>query len=882
MDYYSGRFDVGREDEDHEDTSSGRLVPYEPPSPPPRSPPPSPKRRRTEHVTPVILPSSDSDVPKRKRPLYRDEDFKSKATMETRELWDNWYLELLNRTPGLFAKATDCPLVTDLTRAPCGKETDLSTPIRYLTVMNSMVRPEQPHPDNPKQKFRPPFDGRYRSLTSGYQTVSKLVRRLAMSTWNHEVHLPNLQYIIIDHLCADIQPKLQLIPEYVRTFQINPDRVELDHYRTLLLDFNKETSIRPEDKPFREELNRARDYLVAQPQYVKHKTEQVNFEEAFRAIVFHEELRIMRLAHQFCKVADRVITAVGYDSFQLARETPFNHRPWMSDLKAPTPLSDAFLDSLAEHLQYTTGIKFLDVEEIDLCPTIEDFHTLLWQPRILRKFNGLTDAASEIFLWQQQLPRNQRTIVVTDVGVMFYIEKYNTWVFDPEVIKDHLLEILAPIRQLLGKSIEPNYVDNLLDAMRATLDKEVYPGHDSYLDYSQLTTSGKLAFTNGYVDFETYTFKPRDRSIPFTMSTMSEFVPRSEISAADLAEVDRLGAPFKDPAVWEVVLQHIAMCVSGPTTVKKDALLNYFGGTNSGKSLLIDLIRKTFGTYIGDFTPERLLRPIGTGDDAAKENGWVGSVCYKRLLVASEPATTGKLRHRGDSELGRLVLNPETVKVFFGGTDRICTRLLYKHVHYMKCKFGLILVSNDPVELESGKVSDAILTRILYVENQKTAVTRHEKPDIDPHEEFHIDPELLTKASTVKFQQAFLYRVHEAYARFCKNGHQIIRPESVNTVNREIFVLDDFETVLNRDFEIWTDVQREEVCKGVTSDRDRASAAFTWGWCYGRPKLHEKFRSCGVTLGLSVIAQRLAQHGVFAYRIQASGYDYFGIRPRRR
>lgn len=168
---------------------------------------------------------------------------------------------------------------------------------------------------------------------------------------------------------------------------------------------------------------------------------------------------------------------------------------------------------------------------------------------------------------------------------------------------------------------------------------------------------------------------------------------------------------------------------------------------SNGKSLLTDLIKKTFGDYYKTMDPTVLTRKRGSSSNATPELADKNGV---RIIFLSEPEEDDKVYS-------------SNMKKFTGATDEICARPLYGDEFTYVPQFKMVMVCNDLPEI-LGK-DDGTWRRIRVVPFEAEFV------DGVPTEPNQFKKDKLLEEKMKTWCNAFMWLLlKKYYPKYCKDG----------------------------------------------------------------------------------------------------------------
>lgn len=198
---------------------------------------------------------------------------------------------------------------------------------------------------------------------------------------------------------------------------------------------------------------------------------------------------------------------------------------------------------------------------------------------------------------------------------------------------------------------------------------------------------GKLCFLNGYYEFKTKKFKQYDNET-FTIAHVDKiYNPHVSQATIDTVMNKILNPILYDEKQRNHILHWFARGLAGEYTEKTWGA--GLGNRNSGKSVITDYFRESFGSsYIGSFTSEELLcNRVGSGD-VAKKNAFLIPFEFRRLNFSNELKLSDDAGHK-------LKLDGNMIKSISSGGDEKKARLNFKDEINFQIQGRMVLFMNE-------------------------------------------------------------------------------------------------------------------------------------------------------------------------------------------
>jgi hypothetical protein len=229
---------------------------------------------------------------------------------------------------------------------------------------------------------------------------------------------------------------------------------------------------------------------------------------------------------------------------------------------------------------------------------------------------------------------------------------------------------------------------------------DILPKHDGFMLSKIKSDIGKLLFTDGIYDFKTGIFTPEfDSNIVFTHSMPRPF-PKKEQEKVDFIRQISFNDAFADDGNKNVLLHNLMRASIGDFRKKMTVGLGF---TNSGKGMLTQLVRTSFGSYCSTFNGNSLIGNYDSGD-SAKKNGWILNIVNSRFAFSSEIQV---------DEKNNICIDGNLLKSVVSGGDEIKARLLHQNDRNVINKSTLFVFANDMPRI--SPIDDGIRDRVQVI-----------------------------------------------------------------------------------------------------------------------------------------------------------------------
>ncbi len=312
------------------------------------------------------------------------------------------------------------------------------------------------------------------------------------------------------------------------------------------------------------------------------------------------------------------------------------------------------------------------------------------------------DAAVVFLNW---LEGNDYRCVRVGKELYFYDKEQGIYLDDPENELRRFVQMCDDLGEHYSKNTTPQ--NNVLKQLSVMV-----PIERDFEQKKKDNTYRKLAFNNGIYDFEQGKLIPFSSDYYFFEKLKWDYDKEYCMDSENHVYDKILLGVFGTDELAQYWLKIIARAIAGEIYDKKAFFV--LGKSNSGKGVMMDLIKRTFGCYTALFDSKNIAVKKNGGSDSAKDNQWLIRLMDKRIIYSSEVDMTTPL-------------NGVTVKTIFSGGDNIEARKMYKESKgtYIPSFTGFIF-ANDLPKVEP--LDDGFKNRIRYI---RTAYTYKNKKDYD-------------------------------------------------------------------------------------------------------------------------------------------------------
>ena len=288
---------------------------------------------------------------------------------------------------------------------------------------------------------------------------------------------------------------------------------------------------------------------------------------------------------------------------------------------------------------------------------------------------------------------------------------------------------------------------------------------DNYFSKEKVLTGfGKLLFNNGMYDMDEGVLKSFDPNVTLFAKIYRDFPDRDPEM---ISKVHKL--IFEDPYVdMNVALrlkQEIALGIHGKYYDRRK-FVPCVGNSSTCKSVTVDIIKKTFGDYVGTWSTNSLNEGTFESNDP-KRLGFLLDIHKNRINLASEYKEGSKL-------------SADIFKMAISGGDEIEARLLYENKSKIINYSTLFSVTNHSIlftNYDDGikeRIDGEIEFEVKFTKNPEEGNNRLKKSD----------PDLKRNITTNNaYSDAFFWIIMDTYNDLKNNNFSVINPECFDDID---------------------------------------------------------------------------------------------------
>lgn len=215
---------------------------------------------------------------------------------------------------------------------------------------------------------------------------------------------------------------------------------------------------------------------------------------------------------------------------------------------------------------------------------------------------------------------------------------------------------------------------------------------------------GKIFFKNGFYDFKLRKFMKYEEN-PHVYSTVlinQDYDPsmRNENDINELYE-KILNKMFVNVEHRTYFIEWLARGIAGEYQDK--TWMVALGKRNSGKGVINDLLRNTFGKYVVNFNADELLVTQSTNSDLAKKQAWQKPFEFARIAISNELSTmTGSGKGT--------ILDASQIKSISSGGDSRPVRMLFENSTEIKLQARFMMFLNEMCQVSSEDCLQTVST----------------------------------------------------------------------------------------------------------------------------------------------------------------------------
>lgn len=552
--------------------------------------------------------------------------------------------------------------------------------------------------------------------------------------------------------------------------------------------------------------------------------------ETFKVILNTIEQQAVKAVSEWLESAGYPTTAILENAIHVKRACKLSVPIFELAGHVTEPFNPSVLRDAEEHVKRTTGIQVMLRNE-SLAPTQEDFDTLRFTPRILR---DAMDAATEVALIVHESVRN------TQAGLALFDRETNTWCLReernltqilPRLVGDmacHLVKEGSKPTRYLGDVQPRQQMWRMLHT--------IFPLDDQWIEQSIIMSRFKLAFTNGYWDFELHEFiEGKFPHLRFLVGVRDALAKRNDADVEFARGLVTVG--FSKAENADYLLKGLARGLAGDIGAKKAYFIP--APTNTGKSTVTALLTSSLPGCADQFDASNLCNGSRDGGERGRSFAWLAPLLDTRIAISNEidfSAAGGR----------PMKINSVTFKrVNSGGEDKMFVRMLYKEQMCTSLQFTMFVLCQDVPEFDN--VDDAVVGRTVAIPMDRQAAPEGEDPIDDMH--FKRDPEIAAKIRTPAAKNGLRYLLFDMFTRFRAEGH--VPPEDVKACTVERTERNTVVDLLSSDYDFWDDETYRHYSKLVNPLAD----ALRDGWSVPVNAIYE--RLSGARMSQTAIAKEL-------------------------
>lgn len=324
----------------------------------------------------------------------------------------------------------------------------------------------------------------------------------------------------------------------------------------------------------------------------------------------------------------------------------------------------------------------------------------------------------------------------------------------------------------------------------------VAPMQNGYFRSRIASDRGKLLFVDGIYDFNTGVFTEGfDPNIVFRHACPRRFPRVADREKINFIQKMCFEEPFRDPKE-AVRIRHNLMRAS--TGERRKKCVTALGPKNSGKSMLILLMKTAFGDYVETFSANSML--LRHGGEAARDMLWIHDIHDRRFAFSSEI--------KQDDSAKMPSIDGNMLKSLVSGVDEVNFRKMHSNnatrVFFLPTIF---MMANDMPKIVP--CSEEIKDRIDVVDY-------HYSFQIQPTELHHkkADTTLDKKFVEDGYGDAMIWLLIEEFNKWKEEGFPEL-PPCENDVQDDMMEMVDVKNILLGDYELTGDPEHTVETKDI-------------------------------------------------------------------
>lgn len=320
------------------------------------------------------------------------------------------------------------------------------------------------------------------------------------------------------------------------------------------------------------------------------------------------------------------------------------------------------------------------------------------------------------------------------MGDKFVMDEGHLWVFNDEtgmwsndkVVLERVITTLnghLVFRQQGPMGIKTFDYSGCVDKRNALVRMlpSVAPVRDGYFRSRISSDKEKLLFRDGIYDFKTGIFTPGfDPNIVFHASCPRKFPGTKDADKVAFIQQMCFTEPFKDPKEAKRLRHNLMRAAIGDW--RRKTFITALGPKNSGKSLLISLMKTAFGGFVGEFEANSML--LRHGGEAARDLLWISTVYNCRFAFSSEIK-------QDDSNKAPAIDGNMLKKLVSGGTDVVSfRRMCVNDADKVFFRPTIFILANDLPKIApcSEEINDRLQVVDYHYSFQSKPTELHHKP----------------------------------------------------------------------------------------------------------------------------------------------------------
>ncbi len=288
----------------------------------------------------------------------------------------------------------------------------------------------------------------------------------------------------------------------------------------------------------------------------------------------------------------------------------------------------------------------------------------------------------------------------------------------------------------------------------------VAPVRDGYFRSRISSDKNKLLFKDGIYDFTTSTFTPGfDPNIVFHASVPRVFPVVKNKDLVAIVHRVCFEEPFKDPLEAKRLVHNLMRAMIGDW--RRKTFVAALGPKNSSKSILIFLMKTTFGNFVGEFNANSML--LRHGGEAERDCLWISSLYNCRFAFSSEI--------KQDESKAPLAIDGNMLKkLVSGGSDTVSFRKMYTNdADKVFFRPTIFILANDLPKITpcSEEINDRLQVVDYHYSFQAKPTELHHKP---------IDRTYADKFGQAEYADAMFWVLQQEYAEWAASGFAELPP----------------------------------------------------------------------------------------------------------